>query len=88
MGHKLLLPCLSAAWNCSFIQCYGKQVAGTEATSIASYQEANRVRAYTKSGCLLLCFNSYTTRIERNPGSTVVNQQNYRVVYLHFGELA
>ena len=53
MGHRLLLQRLPAAWNCSFIQCYGKQVAGAAPAIVASYQQPNCTRAYTKSGCLL-----------------------------------
>ena len=60
MGQRLLLQCLPAAWNCSFIQRYEKQVSGVVPAIVASNQQPNSPRAYTKSGC----FNAYTTRIQ------------------------
>ena len=91
MGHRLLLQCLPAAWNCSFIQ-YGKQIPGTAPAIVASYQQ-NCARAYMKSRCLLcalICVRNQDTG-QRNsvpPTPPLNNQQNDPVVYLHFGELA
>ena len=60
--------------------------------SVASYQEPNHARAYTKLGftfIVLRCVHNQDTgqRNSASPTAPLDNQQNDPVVYLHFGEL-
>ena len=84
MRHRLLAQRLPGGWNCSFIQCYGKQVAG--AAPAGTFQEPKR--ACTKSGCPL-CASMQTPPGYRAAELCVVdsfarldNQPNSPVAYL------
>ena len=95
MGHRLLLQRLPAAWNCSFIQCYGKQVAGAAPAIVAQFLSTTKLRTCIHKvrmppAFVLQCVRNQD-RGQRNsvpPTAPLNNQQNDPVVYLHFGELA
>ena len=68
MRHRLLAQHLPGGWNCSFIQCYGRQVAS--AAPAGPFQEPKR--ACTKSGCpfVLQCKRHQDTGQRNSASST------------------